>query len=324
MTTTSGILIVSLVLTLLGASRAAEAQPPERSVRVGLLAPGSRDEDDQGFRAGMRDLGYIEGRNLILEYRSADGKAERVPDLLAELIRLKVDVIVTGGTPAALAAKRANTTIPVVIGSMGDPVGSGVVASLARPGGNITGLSLAISGGFAGKYLELLREAVPKASRIAVLLQPSATSTVRDMERAARSLEVRLQFVEVHEPDQLDRAFATMTAQHAAALVVTPTPFNSTHRDRILSLAARHRLPAMYGLRAYVDAGGLMAYGASLSDLWRRAATYVDKILKGATPADLPVEQPTKFEFVMNLKTAKALGLRIPPSLLLRADEVIE
>jgi ABC-type uncharacterized transport system substrate-binding protein len=314
---------VTLALGLILAPLAGETQPPERSVRVGLLTPGSRDEDAQSFLAGMRDLGYIEGRNLILEYRRADGKTERLPDLLAELVRLKVDVIVTGGTPAALAAKRVITTIPVVIGAMGDPVGSGVVASLARPGGNITGLSLALSGGFAGKYPELLREAVPKASRIAVL-QPSAATTAQDLERAARSLDIRLQFVEVDQPGQLDWAFAAMTAQRAAALVVTPAPFNSTHRDRIVSLAAKHRLPAMYGLRTFVDAGGLMAYGASLSESWRRAATYVDKILKGAKPGDLPIEQPTKFEFVINLKTAKTLGLTIPQTLLHRADQVIE
>ncbi len=315
--------LCGLTLGTLAAPCAAEAQPPERGVRVGLVAPGSRDDDVQSFLAGMRDLGYIEGRNLVLEYRRAESKTERLPDLLAELVRLKVDVIVTGGTPAVLAAKRATTRIPIVIGAMGDPVASGVVASLARPGGNITGLSLALGEGFAGKYLELLREVVPKASRIAVL-RPAAASTVQDMERAARSLDVRLQFVEVDQPGQLDRAFAAMTAQHAAALVVTPNPFNSTHSDRILSLAAKHRLPAIYGLRMFVDAGGLMAYGPSLSESWRRAATYVDKILKGAKPADLPVEQPTKFELVINLKTAKALGLTIPQSVLGRADHVIE
>jgi putative tryptophan/tyrosine transport system substrate-binding protein len=323
-TTWKGILVVSLVLALLDGSRSSAAQAPERSARIGLLAPASRSEDVEGFLAGMRDLGYIEGRNLILEYRAAGGKVERLDELLAELIGLKVDVIVTGGTPAALAAKRARTTIPIVIGAMGDPVESGVVASLARPGGNITGLSLAISEGFAGKYLELLREAVPKASRVAVLGRPSASSPVQTMERAARSLDIRLQLVEVDGPGQLEGAFSTMTAQHAAALIVTPSPFNVTHRDRIVSLAAKHRLPAMYGLPAFVDAGGLMAYGASLGELFRRAATYVDKILKGAKPADLPVEQATKFELVINLNTARALGLVIPRSLLLRADRIIE
>ena len=324
MTTSRFALVVSLLLALLGLADSAGAQPPERTVRIGLLAPASGSDDIEGFLAGMRDLGYVDGRNLVVEYRVAGGKVERLDDLLAELIRLKVDVIVTGGTPAALAAKRARTVIPVVIGAMGDPVEAGVVASLARPGGNITGLSLQTSEGFAGKYLELLREAVPKASRVAILGRPLASSPVQAMEHAARSLDVRLQLVAIDQASQLDRGFAEMTAQNAAALIVTPSPFNLTHRERIVSLAARHRLPAMYGLTAFVDAGGLMAYGASLRDLYRRAATYVDKILKGAKPADLPVEQPTKFDLVINLKTARALGLVIPPPLQGRADRVIE
>ena len=324
MTISRGVLAVALVLALLGAPRAADAQPPERTVRVGFLVPASPSDDVEGFLGGMRDLGYLEGRNLIVEYRAAGGKSERLDDLVAELIRLKVDVIVTGGTPAALAARRARTAIPVVIGAMGDPVESGVVASLARPGGNITGLSLQTSEGFAGKYLELLREAVPKVSRVAILGRPSARSPVQAMEQAARSLDVRVQLIEVDQPGQLEGAFAAMTAQNVGALVVTPSPFNVTHRDRIVSLAAKHRLPAMYGLTAFVDAGGLMAYGASLRDLFRRAATYVDKILKGAKPADLPVEQATKFDLVINLKTARALGLTVPPSLLGRADRVID
>ena len=324
MTTSRLVLVVALLLALLGFSGSAGAQPPERTVRIGLLAPASGSDDIEGFLAGMRDLGYVDGRNLVVEYRVAGGRVERLDDLLAELIRLKVDVIVTGGTPAALAAKRARTAIPVVIGAMGDPVEAGVVASLARPGGNITGLSLQTSEGFAGKYLELLREAVPKASRVAILGRPLASSPIQAMEQAARSLDVRLQLVAIDQAGQLDRGFAEMTAQNAAALVVTPSPFNLAHRERIVGLAARHRLPAMYGLTAFVDAGGLMAYGASLRDLYRRAATYVDKILKGAKPADLPIEQATKFDLVINLKTARALGLVIPPSLLGRADRVID
>ena len=324
MTTSRLVLVVALLLALLGFSGSAGAQQPERTVRIGLLAPASGSDDMEGFLAGMRDLGYVDGRNLVVEYRVAGGKVERLDDLLAELIRLKVDVIVTGGTPAALAAKRARTAIPVVIGAMGDPVEAGVVVSLARPGGNITGLSLQTSEGFAGKYLELLREAVPKASRVAILGRPLASSPVQAMEHAARSLDVRLQLVAIDQASQLDRGFAEMTAQNAAALIVTPSPFNLTHRERIVSLAARHRLPAMYGLTAFVDAGGLMAYGASLRDLYRRAATYVDRILKGAKPADLPVEQPTKFELVINAKTARAFGLTIPPELLFRADRVID
>jgi putative ABC transport system substrate-binding protein len=317
-TTLRRVVVVSLLLALSGVARSAAAQPPERTARVGLLAPAARGEDIEGFLAGMRDLGYVEGRNLVVEYRAAGGKIERLDELLTELIGLKVDVIVTGGTPAALAAKRARTTIPVVIGAMGDPVGSGVVASLARPGGNITGLSLATSEGFAGKYLELLREAVPKASRVAILGRPSVSGPVEAMEHAARSYDVRLQLVEVDRPDRLDRGFAEMTTQRADALVVTPSPFN------LVSLAAKHRIPTMYGLTTFVEAGGLMAYGASLRDLYRRAATYVDKILKGAKPAELPVEQATKFELVINLTTARALGLAIPPSLRVRADRVIE
>jgi putative tryptophan/tyrosine transport system substrate-binding protein len=316
--------VVSLLLALLGFSGSAGAEPLERTVRVGLLAPASGSDDIEGFLTGMRDLGYADGRNLIVEYRVAGGKAERLDDLLAELIRLKVDVIVTGGTPAALAAKRARTAIPVVIGAMGDPVEAGVVASLARPGGNITGLSLQTSEGFAGKYLELLREAVPKASRVAILGRPLANSPIQAMEQAARLLDVRLQLVAIDQASHFDRGFSEMTAQNAAALIVTPSPFNLAHRERIVSLAAKHRLPAMYGLTAFVDAGGLMAYGASLRDLYRRAATYVDKILKGTKPADLPVEQPTKFDLVINLKTARTLGLVIPPSLLGRADRVID
>jgi putative tryptophan/tyrosine transport system substrate-binding protein len=323
-TTLRGVVVVSLLLALPGVTRSAAAQPLERTARVGLLAPAARGEDIEGFLAGMRDLGYVEGRNLVVEYRAAGGKIERLDELLGELIGLKVDVIVTGGTPAALAAKRARTTIPVVIGAMGDPVGSGVVASLARPGGNITGLSLATSEGFAGKYLELLREAVPKASRVAILGRPSVSGPVQAMEHAARSYDVRLQLVEVDRPDRLDRGFAEMTTQRADALVVTPSPFNLAHRERIVSLAAKHRIPTMYGLTTFVEAGGLMAYGASLRDLYRRAATYVDKILKGAKPAELPVEQATKFELVINLTTARALGLAIPPSLRVRADRVIE
>src|SRR5215470_7706343 len=222
-TTARGVLVVALVLALLGFSGSAGAQPPERTMRIGLLAPASGSDDIEGFLTGMRDLGYVDGRNLIVEYRVADGKIERLDDLLTELIQHKVDVIVTGGTPAALAAKRARTAIPVVIGAMGDPVETGVVASLARPGGNITGLSLQTSEGFAGKYLELLREAVPKASQVAILGRPSAKSPVQAMEQAAKSLDVRVQLFEVDQPGQLEGAFAAMTAQSVGALVITPS-----------------------------------------------------------------------------------------------------
>jgi ABC-type uncharacterized transport system substrate-binding protein len=272
----------------------------------------------------MRDLGYIEGRNLVIEFRSAEGKSERLPELLTDLVRLKVDVIVTGGTAAALAAKQVTSTIPVVIGAMGDPVASGVVASLAHPGGNITGLSLAMSEGLVAKHLEIVKQLVPNASRVAVLWHPSMRTQVKDMERAAKTLSVHLQSMEIQQPGQIDGAFTSITAQRVAAIVVVGDPFTFTHREQIVNLAAKHRLPAIYGFRAFVDDGGLVAYAADLYDLWRRAATYVDKILRGAKPADLPVEQPTKFDLVINLKTAKALGLTISQSLLLRADQVIE
>jgi len=316
---------VTLAFGLLAAPLAAEAQPPTKTARIGLLAPSTRTGGDvEAFRRGLHDLGYIEGRNLAIEYRSAGGAAERLPELLGELVRLRVDVIVTGGTAAALAAKRATSTIPVVIGAMGDPVESGVVSNLAYPGGNITGLSLGQSEAFAAKHLELLHEVVPNAARVAVLAHPSMRKQVQGMERGAPVLGIRLQTIEVQQPDQIERAFASMAAQRAAALVVTSDPFMGAHRRQIVDLAAKHKLPAIYGMRMFVDDGGLLAYGASLDDLWRRAAYFVDKILKGSKPAELPVEQPTKFELAINLKTAKALGLTIPPSLLLRADQVIE
>jgi putative ABC transport system substrate-binding protein len=325
----------ALAVTLLTAPLAAEAQQAGKIPRIGLLVPGGTSGQVgpsgrhapgvvEAFRQGMRDLGYIEGRNLVVDYRSAGGRAERLPELLAELVGLEVDVIVTGGTAAALAAKQATGTIPVVIGAMGDPVESGVVSSLAHPGGNITGFSLAMSEEFVAKHLEIIKQAVPNASRVAVLWHSSMRIQVRDMERAAQTLGVRLQSIEVQQPGQLDRAFASLTAKRAAALVVVGDPFTFTHREQIVNLAAKHRLPAIYGFRAFVDDGGLFAYAANLSDLWRRAATYVDKILKGAKPRDLPVEQATTFELVINMKTAKALGLTIPPSLLLRADQIIE
>jgi len=313
-----------LAVPLLTMPLAARAQAPARPVHVGLLVPGSSpSREGEAFLRGMRDLGYVEGQNLVVEHRSADGKNDRLPQLLAELERLKVDVIVTGGTAAALAAKQAKIRIPVVIGAMGDPVASGVVSSLARPGGNITGLSLAFGEGFAGKWIELLREVVPTASQVAVLWAPPG-ALLPDLEKAALTLGIQLQLVEVREPDQLARAFATMAAQHAAAMIVLPNPFTYAHRVRIVGLAARHRLPSVYGFREFADDGGLMAYSASLRDLWRRAATYVDRIVKGARPGDLPIEQPTTFQLIVNLKTARTLGLAIPQSVVLRADELID
>ncbi len=329
--TTRRAFIGALAGGLLGAPLAAEAQQAAKIARIGYLA-GNLAADPhlpEAFRQGLRDLGYVEGRNVVIEYRDAEGKFERLPALAAELVALKVDVIVAPSTLAALAAKQATKTIPIVFAAAGDAVGSGLVTSLARPGGNVTGLSV-LAPELVGKRLELLKQAVPGVTRVAALWHPGdyAERTDKDMLKeadvAARALGVRLQVVEARGPADIDRAFSDMTRARAGALTVFSTPMFSTERRRLVDLAAKNRLPTMFSFRDYVDAGGLMAYGPSLADLARRAATYVDKILNGARPADLPVEQPTKFELVINLKTAKALGLTIPPSLLARADEVIQ
>jgi len=283
----------------------------------------------EAFRQGLRDLGYVEGRNVVIEYRDAEGKHERLPALAAELVALKVDVIVAPPTPAALAAKQATRTLPIVFFSVSDPVSSGLVTSLGRPGGNVTGLS-DLTPELVGKCLEQLKQAVPGVSRAAVLWQPGAFGerTEKDLlkaaEVAARALGVRLQFVEARGPDDFDRAFSKMTSARADALTVLPTAMFVSERRRLVDLAAKNRLPTVFPYRESVDAGGLMSYGPNLADMYRRAATYVDKILKGAKPGDLPVEQPTKFELVINAKTAKALSLTIPQSVLLRADQVIQ
>ena len=310
---------------------AAKAQQAAKVARIGILTVNlaAAPHLTEAFLQGLRDLGYVEGRNVAIEYRDAGGKVERLPALAAELVALKVDVIMAGSTPNALAAKQATRTIPIVFLSSGDPVTDGLVTSLARPGGNVTGLS-SLTPERVGKCLELLTQAVPGVSRVAVLWQPGALGerTEKDMlkgaEVAARALGVRLQFVEARGPADIDRAFSDMTKARAGALTVWTTGMLVSERGRLMALAAKNRLPAVYTLREFVDAGGLMAYGHSQADLNRRAATYVDKILKGAKPADLPVEQPTKFDLVINLKTAKALGLTIPPSLLARADHVVE
>jgi putative ABC transport system substrate-binding protein len=271
----------------------------------------------------------VEGQNIVIEYRAADSKIERYAGLATELVRLPVDLIVAPNTAAGRAARHATTTIPIVTIVMGDPVGDGLVASLGRPGGNLTGTTF-LGPELAAKRLELLKEALPSVSRVAALLHPgvyaerTTSAMVQETEAAARTLGVHLLLVEVRGPDELDRAFATMISAHADALIVLPSPMLYTERRRLVDLAARHRLPAMYQAREIVELGGLIAYGASIPELWRRAATYVDRILKGAKPADLPVEQPTKFELVINLKTAEALGLTIPPILLYQADKVIQ
>jgi putative ABC transport system substrate-binding protein len=323
--------IRTLAGVLLTAPLAAEAQQAAKIARIGYLtgslATGAHLHE--AFRQGLRDLGYVEGRNVVIEYRSAEGKYERLPALAADLVALKVDVIVVTSTPAALAAKQATRTIPIVLAWAGDPVGSGLVTSLARPGGNVTGLSM-LAPELVGKRLELLTQAVPGVSRVAALWHPGdlPERTEKDMLKeadvAARALGVRLQVVEARGPEDFDRAFSDMTRARADAVIVQSTNVFFIERRRLVDLAAKNRLPAMYLTREFVDAGGLMSYGPNVPDLFRRAATYVDKILKGATPGDLPVEQPTKFELVINLKAAKALGLTIPPSLLQRADEVIQ
>jgi putative ABC transport system substrate-binding protein len=318
---------------LLAAPLAAEAQAPAKGPRIGYLLFGPVESPEsrqtlEAFRQGLREHGYVEGQNIVLEYRSANGKIDRLPALATELASLQVDLIVAANTPMARAAKQATTTIPIVSPAMGDPVGDGLVASLGRPGGNITG-STFLGPELVPKRLDLLKEALPRVSRVAALWHPGAFGerTMKDMlngtEVAARALGVQLQLVEVRGPDEFDRAFSTMTKGRAEALMVFPSTMLFNERRRIVDLAAKSQRPAIYQSRQFVDLGGLISYGASINDLIRRAATYVAKILKGAKPADLPVEQPTKFELVVNLKTAKALGLTIPPSVLQRADEVI-
>jgi putative ABC transport system substrate-binding protein len=302
----------------------------QRVFRVGYLGgspPSPAQPPLNGFLRGLRELGWVEGQNIVIEYRFAEGRYDRLPELAAELVRLKVDIIVTVATPAAVAAKNATATIPIVGISLGDPVGIGLIASLARPGGNVTGLSYSVDVALVRKQLELLKEIVPKVRRVAILSNPANpfhAFVTRDVKGAARSLGVQLQLLEARGPTEFDGAFAAMVKERVGALVIVPDQMFQLHGTRLADLVARSRLPAAYGVREYVEAGGLISYGASLPDLWRRAATYVDKILKGVKPADLPVEQPTKFELVVNMKTAKALGLTIPQSVLRRADEVIQ
>ncbi len=318
-----------LALGALAAPLAADAQPPPKVPRIGILwaSPISANAHlREAFRQGLRELGYVEGRNVALELRYAEGKLDRLPDLAAELVRLKVDVIVAANTPTALAAKQATRTIPIVMALSGDPVESGLVASLARPGGNVTGLSL-MAPELGGKRLQLLKEVVPRASRVAVLSNPNNPFTglmVRETEAAARVLGVQLQAREIRAPEDIDRAFQAAIRGRASALIVVDDGLVFTHRARIAALAAKSRLPAIYPFRESVEAGGLMSYATNFADSYRRAATYVDKILKGAKPADLPVEQPTRFELVINVKTANALGLTFPQSVLIRADQVIQ
>jgi putative tryptophan/tyrosine transport system substrate-binding protein len=283
----------------------------------------------EAFRLGLRELGYVEGQNILIEYRYAEGKQNRLPDLAADLVRLKVDIIVAQSTETVLAAKSATSTIPIVMTNSADPIGSGLVASLARPGGNVTGMSLLAGLEISGKQLELLKETVPKLSRVAVLANPASRSStgaglLREAEPAARALGVQIFIVEARDASELEGAFSAMKKARAGAFLMMPNPIFQTNRRGIAALAASNRIPAMYPYSSLVDAGGLMSYGANLADTHRRAATYVDKILKGAKPADLPVEQPMKFEFIINLNAAKQIGLTIPPNVLVRADKVIK
>jgi putative ABC transport system substrate-binding protein len=316
---------------LFAAPLAAEAQPG-KVYWIGVLSPGSHDSGSsalalrQSFLQRLHGLGWIVGQNLAVEGRYAEGKLDRLPDLAAELVQLKVSVLLAFGTPAALAAKRATATIPIVM-LAGDPVGTGLVASLGRPGGNVTGLTNAAGLELAGKRLELLKDAAPKTSRVGILWDSSNPAELRFRDATlapARVLGLTLLPQDVRTPNDLDGALATLGRARADALMVAESSGNIEHRKLIVSFAEKHRLPTVFGERASVEDGGLMSYGTDFADLLRRAATYIDKILKGAKPADLPVEQPTKFELVINLKTAKALGLTIPPSVLGRADQVIE
>jgi len=310
----------------LAAPGAAEAQQAGKVPRIGYLAPNLPENRhvNEAFRQGLRDLGYIEGRNVVIEDRDDEGKLERLPALAAELVALKVDVIVTGSTAHSMAAKQATTTLPIVFAAAGDPVSSGLVTSLARPGGNVTGLSVLASSDLVGKRLEYLKQVVPGVSRVAYLWHPADGRTQEGVLNAARALGLRLQIVEARGPADFNRAFSDMKSARAGALAVSPSAMFAGEARHLVDLAARDRLPAVYPWREYVDTGGFMAYGPNVADSFRRAATYVDKILKGARPGDLPVQQPTKFELVINLKTASTLGLTIPPSLLARADQIIE
>jgi putative tryptophan/tyrosine transport system substrate-binding protein len=318
-------------ITLIGGAAAwplaARAEQPRKVWRLGVLQPGAPPEPLlEAVRDGVRELGYMEGRDIVLEVRWAEGKHDRLAGLAAELVGLKVDVIYAFTTPPALAARRATTTIPIVFSGVGDPVGSGLVASLARPGGNATGLSV-LATELSGKRLEMLREIIPTVSRVAMLWNDTNLSMVlraNETQDAAAKLGVTVQSIGVHDLIDFEGAFKAVTDGRAAALVILADPFTMAQRKRMVEFAAQRGLPAIYEIRQFVDAGGLISYGPSLPAMQRRVASYLDKIFKGAKPSDLPVEQPTKFELVINLRTARALGLTVPPTLLARADEVIE
>jgi putative ABC transport system substrate-binding protein len=322
-------LSILIAIVVLAFGLIAEAQQPKKVPRIGYLgavSPSAVSARTEAFRQGLRELGYVEGKNIVIEWRSSEGKQDRLPSLVAELVRLKVDVIITAGPQSTRAAKEATVTIPIVMAQANDPLGNGFVASLARPGGNITGLST-LAPEISGKQLELLEEIVPRLSRVAVFgnsTTPGTAQALREVEVAAGAFGVKLQYLDVRGPKDIETVFRAAGKGRAdAVLVLTSFVFNP-YRTEIADLAVKHRLPAIYSTPEFVEDGGLMTYSVSLTDLFRRAATYVDKILKGAKPADLPVEQPTKFELVINLKAAKQIGLTIPPNVLARADKVIK
>ncbi|HEU4340534.1 MAG TPA: ABC transporter substrate-binding protein [Candidatus Binatia bacterium] len=322
------ILYLALSSLLLALSSLVEAQQPTKIPRIGYLTastPSSMSARVEAFRQGMRELGYVEGKNIVIEWRFAEGKLDRLPALAAELVRLKVDVIVTSAPPATRPAKEATSTIPIVMAQDSDPVGSGFVASLARPGGNITGLAT-LAPEVSGKQLELLKEIVPKLSHVAVLgtsSRPGTAQMLKETELAARAFKVMLQYLDVLDPKETATAFRAAGKGRADAVILLPSGIFNSQRIQVVEFAVKSRLPAIYYASEWAEDGGLMTYSVSLIDLSRRAATYVDKILKGAKPGELPVEQPTKFAFIINLKAAKQIGLTIPPNVLARADRVI-
>jgi putative ABC transport system substrate-binding protein len=321
------VLFAAAALCILSVPLLSDAQQPAKVPRVGYLTPTSQPVREEIFRQELRRLGYVEGRNIAMEYRSANGRFERLPDLAAELVGLKVDLIVAVVTQAALDARRATGTTPIVMVGVSDPVGSGLVASLARPGGNVTGTS-SLAADVVGKQLELLHEIFPKASRVAALWNPAnpvfQKLQLAEVKAAAAKLRVQLQFVEARTPGDLDRAFAAMARERPGALLVLGDPMFGSNFARIAALAIKHRLPAVGGSRESAEAGALVTYGPDYSEAYQRAAAYVDKILKGGRPGELPVEQTTKFELVVNAKTARAIGVTIPPSVVMRADKVVE
>jgi len=320
--------LAAVAMLLFAGSIAALAQPVPKVYRIGFVSPIAAGPTLDAFRKALRELGYVEGRDVVIETRFAQGLADRVPELVAEVLRTNVDVLVVGSTIATLSAKKATTTVPIVFAGLIDPVASGIVTNLARPGGNITGASIGIgAASVAAKWVELVRDAFPGVAQVAVLwtpANPAGAPLVREMQSVARNLNLRLDLHEAGNPAQLAAAFAAIGAGGARAVIVTNDPFFFANRVPLIEFAAKKRLPAVYFTREFADAGGLVSYGSSVPDSYRRAAGHVDRILKGAKPGDLPVDQPTRFDLVVNLKTARTLGLVIPRSVLTRADEIID